>query len=132
MAAASPSVIEGLRARIGFREAAGWLGHSHTWLHPRDLALTDAGLTGAYTAAALSGRLGAELPTMTAQGVKPDVVPFEDAVSAAHDDGPVQSVHRVWWRRDLLYPRKNFAAKNCSNFCRIRRNTSFGSDRCFG
>jgi len=83
VAVASPGVIEGLRARVAFREAAGWLGHSHTWLHPRDLALTDAGLTGGYTAAALSGRLGTELPTMTAQGVKPDVVPFEDAVSAA-------------------------------------------------
>ena len=67
-ATASAAVVEGLRARVAYREAAGWLAHTHTWIHPRDLALRDAGLTGSYTAAALAGRLDAELPTMTADG----------------------------------------------------------------
>jgi hypothetical protein len=82
-AAASPAVIEGLRARVTFREAAGWLGHAHTWVHPRDLALRDAGLTGSYTAAALADRLDAELPAMTMQGAGPDVVPSDDVAAAA-------------------------------------------------
>jgi hypothetical protein len=82
-AAASPAVIEGLRARIAYREAAGCLAHAYTWIHPRDLALRDAGLTGSYTAAALSGRLDAQLPTMAARDSKPDVVPSDDAVASA-------------------------------------------------
>lgn len=45
-AAASPAVVAGLRARVAYREAAGWLAHTHTWVHPRDLALRDAGVTG--------------------------------------------------------------------------------------
>src|SRR5262249_13152922 len=83
VAAASPAVIEGLRARISYRKAAGWLAHTHTWFHPRDLALRDAGLTGSYAVAALAGRLGAALPAMTARGSQPDVVPSDQVVSAA-------------------------------------------------
>ena len=83
VAAASPAVVEGLRARIAYREAAGWLAHAHTWIHPRDLALRDAGLTGSYAAAALAGRLGAELPTMTARDSRPDVVPSDEVVGGA-------------------------------------------------
>jgi hypothetical protein len=83
-ATASPTVIEGLRARVAYREAAGWLAHTHTWIHPRDLALRDAGLTGSYTAAVLAGRLGAELPTMTAVGGgDPDMEPSDDVVGSA-------------------------------------------------
>lgn len=29
-AAASPAVAEGLRARVAYREGAGWLAHAHT------------------------------------------------------------------------------------------------------
>ena len=83
IAAASLAVAEGLRARVAYREAAGWLAHAHTWIHPRDLALHDAGMTGSYTVAALAGRLGAELPTMTAAGSKPDAVPSDQMVGAA-------------------------------------------------
>ena len=61
----------------------GWLAHAHTWIHPRDLALRDAGLTGSYTVASLAGRLDAELPAMTAAGSKPDVVPSDQMVSTA-------------------------------------------------
>lgn len=82
-ATVSSPVIEGLRARIAYREAAGWLAHAHTWIHPRDLALHDAGLTGSYTAAALAGRLDVELPTMTARGSKPDVLPSDEMVASA-------------------------------------------------
>ena len=70
-ATASAAVAEGLRARIAYREAAGWLAHAHTWIHPRDLALRDAGLTGSYAVAALASRLDAELPTMTALAASP-------------------------------------------------------------
>ncbi|MGH7086858.1 MAG: hypothetical protein ACREFN_17920, partial [Acetobacteraceae bacterium] len=54
--AASPAVAEGLRARMSYREAAGWLAHAHIWIHPQDLALRDANLTGSYGAAARRGR----------------------------------------------------------------------------
>jgi hypothetical protein len=83
LAAASPTVAEGLRARIAYREAAGWLAHAHTWVHPRDLALRDASLTGSYAVAALAGRLDAELPTMTKGGSVPEVVPSDQMVGAA-------------------------------------------------
>src|SRR2546421_12271252 len=36
---ASGAVAEGLRARMAYLEAAGWLRHAHVWIHPRDLAL---------------------------------------------------------------------------------------------
>ena len=82
-AASSAAVAAGLRARIAYREAAGWLAHAHAWIHPRDLALRDAGMTGSYAVAALAGRLDAELPTMAAAGSKPDVVPSDHLVGAA-------------------------------------------------
>src|SRR5271166_577718 len=66
--AASPVVAEGLRARTSYREASGWLAHAHIWIHPQDLALRDAGLTGSYGAAARAGRLESELPATAAQG----------------------------------------------------------------
>lgn len=83
VATASSAVVQGLRARLAYREATGWLAHAHTWVHPRDLALRDAGLTGSYTAADLGGRLDAELPTMAARDSKPDVVPSDDMVGSA-------------------------------------------------
>ena len=92
LATASAAVVEGLRARLAYREAAGWLAHSHTWVHPRDLALRDAGLTGSYTAADLAGRLAAELPTMTALSSAPDVVPADEMIAN------VLRVARAWRR----------------------------------
>src|SRR5271165_5702016 len=83
VAAASPAVAEGLRARVAYREAAGWLAHAHMWIHPRDLALRDAGLTGSYAGAALAGRLEAQLPTMTKGGSTPDVVPSDQMIGTA-------------------------------------------------
>src|ERR1700735_5534552 len=81
--AAPPGVAEGLRARLAFREAAGWLAYSHVWIHPRDLALRDGGLTGSYGPAASIGRLEAELPATTAQGSDFEVAPSDHAVDQA-------------------------------------------------
>lgn len=81
--AAAPGIAEGLRARLAFREAAGWLAFSHVWIHPRDLALRDAGLTGSYGPAAFAGRLEAELPATTAQGSSFEVAPSDHAVDQA-------------------------------------------------
>jgi hypothetical protein len=80
---ASPAVAEGLRARMAYREAAGWLAHAHIWIHPQDLALRDAGLTGSYSASARAGRLERELPTTAARGSEFDLVPSDSAVELA-------------------------------------------------
>jgi hypothetical protein len=113
-AAASAAVVEGLRARLAFREAAGWLGHAHTWLHPRDLALRDAGVTGSYAAAALADRLHAELPAMTRQGASPDVVPSDDVAGAALRLARLWrrlAEHRTWRPiRDPAAVRQTFAS----------------------
>src|ERR1700745_3358319 len=42
---ASDAVAEGLRARMSYLEAAGWLSHAYVGIHPRDLALRDNGIT---------------------------------------------------------------------------------------
>lgn len=68
--AASPALREGLVARLAFAEAAGWLASAadRAWIHPRDLALAEAGLLGDFAAAALGGRGAASLPA-TAGGL---------------------------------------------------------------
>jgi len=66
---AGSAMAEGLIARLALREAAGWLAHRHgTWIHPTDLGLRAAGLTGSITAASVSGRLRAALPTTMRSG----------------------------------------------------------------
>lgn len=67
--AASADVATGLRARVSLHEASGVLGHRHTTVHPRDLALHEAGLTGSYTAASILGTLAHELPWSFAHGM---------------------------------------------------------------
>jgi hypothetical protein len=64
--AASSAVAEGLRARMSYREAAGWLTYAHVWIHPHDLALRDRGSTGSYGAAFRAGHLAAEIPATSA------------------------------------------------------------------
>jgi hypothetical protein len=59
------------------------LAHVHTWLHPRDLALRDAGLTGSYAVAVLARRLQAELPAMALGDSAPEVVPSDQMVGTA-------------------------------------------------
>jgi hypothetical protein len=81
--AASPAAAEGMRARMSYREASGWLSHSHIWIHPQDLALRDAGLTGSYGAADRAGRLASELPATAAHGSGFDATPSDIAVGLA-------------------------------------------------
>jgi hypothetical protein len=81
--AAPAAIAEGLRARIAYREAGGWLLFARVGVHPRDLALRDAGLTGSYGPAALAGRLEAQLPATTAQGYEFEVAPSDLAIDQA-------------------------------------------------
>ena len=67
---------------MAYREAAGWLAYGQVWIHPQDLALRDAGLTGSYGVAAISGRLAAELPATSAPGSGADL-PASDAAAGA-------------------------------------------------
>src|SRR4051812_5430785 len=81
--AATDAVAYGLRARIAYHEAAGWLAYSHVWIHPWDLALRDAGATGAFYPAMFTGHLSAQLPTTTAQGFEFQVAPSDVTVNRA-------------------------------------------------
>ena len=82
-AAAAPAIAEGLRARLSYREAAGWLAYAHVWIHPRDLALRDASVTGSYGAAAHAGCLETQLPATTAHGTHFEEAPSDRAVERA-------------------------------------------------
>jgi hypothetical protein len=62
VASAPAAVREGLCVRLAFAEAAGWLAHTHAWVHPLDLALRDLGLTGSYGIATYIGRPMRDLP----------------------------------------------------------------------
>jgi len=80
---ASPSVAEGLRARMAYLEAAGWLRYAHVWIHPWDLALRDLRVTGSYAAAAFGDRLNKELPSTAAQESEFEVPPLDITVNLA-------------------------------------------------
>jgi HTH DNA binding domain len=80
---ASDAVAEGLRARLSYLEAAGWLRCAHIWIHPRDLALRDNVLTGSYAAAMAADRLPAALPATAAQEVEFEVAPSDILVNEA-------------------------------------------------
>jgi HTH DNA binding domain len=64
---ASPAVVEGLRARMSYLEAAGWLRYAHMWIHPADLALRESGGVTSYGAAARADLLATVLPSTVAQ-----------------------------------------------------------------
>ena len=78
VATAADAIRDGLLARLALTEAAGFLAHSHVWVHPLDLALREAGLTAPAALAALgagaralphtiaqpAGRLGWEDPPL--------------------------------------------------------------------
>jgi hypothetical protein len=81
--AASDVVAEGLRARMAYLEAAGWLRHAHVWIHPWDLALRDNALTGSYAAATVGDRLSIELPSTVAQESDLAVPPSDTVVNQA-------------------------------------------------
>jgi hypothetical protein len=63
----SPAVAEGLRARMAYLEAAGWLRHEYIWIHPWDLALRDYGCVTSYGAAAHADQLATVMPSTIAQ-----------------------------------------------------------------
>jgi HTH DNA binding domain len=65
--AASETVNEGLRTRLSYLEAAGWLRHAYVAIHPLDLALREHGGVSSYGTAARSDRLAAVLPATMAQ-----------------------------------------------------------------
>ena len=73
---ASEAVAEGLRTRMAYLEAAGWLAHAHVWIYPWDLALRDNLLTGSYAAAAFGDRLKSQLPSTVAQEIRMGVGAF--------------------------------------------------------
>ena len=54
VAAAPHDLAAGLRARLALFEAASFLAHRGPAVHPNDLALRDAGLTGSYSLAAMA------------------------------------------------------------------------------
>ncbi len=81
--AASPDIATGLRARLSLHEASGFLGHLQTTVHPRDLALHEAGLTGSYAAASILGTLANELPWSAAIGLDRDTAPQDWIVDRA-------------------------------------------------
>lgn len=80
---ASPPVAEGLRARMAYREASGWLSYAHVSIHPHDLALRDRGLTGSYGAAFLSGRLEAQIPSTASREFGFESAPSDIVVGQA-------------------------------------------------
>ena len=114
---ASPEVAVGLRARLALREAAGWLAHQHgTWVHPTDLGLREAGLTGSVTAAAMSDRLRRALPaTISAAAVAgsaPGAAAEDLAVAQALQFGRLWqrlAEHRTWTPLAISSP--------CASFC---------------
>ena len=89
---ASAAVAEGLRARMSYLEAAGWLRCVHIGIHPWDLALRDSGITGSYAAAAVADRLQGELPS---------TVLHEGGIEATPSDILVNDALRLarLWRR---------------------------------
>jgi hypothetical protein len=89
---ASPAVAEGLLARLSYREAAGWLGYAHVWIHPHDLALRDRGSTGSYGVAFRGGRLRTAIPATMA--LEPD---FETSPSDIVT-GQALQLARLWRR----------------------------------
>ena len=66
VAASDETLRVGLLARLALTEAAGWLAHAQSWVHPLDLALRAAGLTAPAALAALGAGARA-LPQTLAQ-----------------------------------------------------------------
>jgi HTH DNA binding domain len=84
-------VAAGLRARLALFEAAGFLAHHGPAVHPHDLALREAGLTGSFAVAAMTGRLKHEAPWTMAEGA-------DDAVADDHLVAYALAYARHWRR----------------------------------
>lgn len=79
----SLDVLEGLRARMAFKEASGLLAYSHVWVHPLDLALRSSHHTSSYASASLKGDLHPSLPNTLSTGYQLDTVPDDNLVDLA-------------------------------------------------
>jgi ribosomal protein S25 len=100
---ASVPLRDGLRARLACREAAGWLAHHGSWVHPLDLALRADGLTGSYAAAELGTRLGSVLPVTLALGAPPAPPEDRDVATALRNADQWQRLAalRTWQPADV-------------------------------
>lgn len=91
-AAAAGPVREGLLARVACQEGAGWLAHQGRWIHPLDLAMRAAGITGSVAAAGLGTRLASVLPSTL-------------AASSGQEDGPEDRDVTTAIRQCVLFER---------------------------
>lgn len=66
VAVASQAAAEGLRCRLSYREASGWLGYAHVWIHPNDLALRAGGLVGSLGPAFRADQIERVIPATSA------------------------------------------------------------------
>ncbi len=94
----SPVVIEGLRARLSYLEAAGWLSHASVWIHPKDLALRDYGLVMSYGPAARGDRLATVLPATVAQHADLENVVATGAIGLDTAANRALTLARMWRR----------------------------------
>ena len=95
---ASDIIVEGLRARLSYLEAAGWLGYAHVWIHPRDLALRENGCVLSYGPAARTGQLAAVLPATMAQHADLDHVVEAGAIGLDTAANRALNLARMWRR----------------------------------
>ena len=95
---ASPAVVEGLRARLSYLEAAGWLSYAHMWIHPRDLALRGCREVGSYGAAARADQLATVLPATVAQHADLDHVVETGAIGLDTAINRALNLARTWRR----------------------------------
>jgi hypothetical protein len=96
---ASPAVVEGLRARLSYLEAAGWLSCAHMWIHPLDLVLREGGaLVSSYWAASCSDQLATVLPATVAQHADLDHVVGIGAISLDLAANRALNLARMWRR----------------------------------
>ena len=95
---ASPVVVEGLRARLSYFEAAGWLSYAHMWIHPLDLALRESGGMTSYGVAARGDRLATVLPATMAQHADLDQVVETGAIGLDTATNRALNLARTWRR----------------------------------
>jgi hypothetical protein len=96
--AASAVVAEGLRMRLSFLEAAGWLAHAHIAIHPHDLALREYGGVTSYGAAARADQLATVLPSTMADHADLDHVVATGAIGLDNAVSQALRYARLWRR----------------------------------
>jgi hypothetical protein len=123
--AASDVVAEGLRARLSYLEAAGWLRHAHAAIHPLDLALREYGGVTSYGAAARSGQMASVLPATMADGG--DFGEVEPAAMLGLDIAANRALAlaRVWRRLAELRTWRPLA--DAEEVCRVLKLLGYGA-----